>query len=424
MPGELPSSTDAAVIGGGVVGLACALELARRGLAVCVLERGQVGHGCSYGNAGWLTPSLAMPLAVPGQWRKVARWLLDPESPFYIRPRPDPALVTWLIRFVGASGSRRRFARNGAALVELCRHSVDSWERLAAEPDSPPFGFARDGLLAVHEDADALQATLRSAEWTATLGVPFESWSAEEVRDREPALRGDVVGGVFFPREARCEPYPAVGALAAAAERVGVTLVEGAEVTGAERDGNELRTLATTRGRLEAREIVLAAGAWSGLLGRQLGVRLPMLGAKGYSVVASRKEPHPTRSLYLAERKVAINPHADSLRVSGTLELVGLDLSINTRRVDAVVRGARGLLDFGETPAPAEAWSGLRPCLPDGMPVIGRSRGTRNLWLATGHQMTGLKTAPGSGRLLAELVCGQPPSFDPAPFRPDRYGGS
>jgi D-amino-acid dehydrogenase len=415
-----PGRADVAVIGGGVVGVACALELARRGAAVIVLERDRVGRGCSYGNAGWLTWSLALPLAAPGQMWKAARWLLDPESPFYIRPRPDPALAAWLVGFLAASRGDR-FERGAAALIELSRWSVDAWEELSKQaPES--FGFVRAGLLAIYETPGALAAARKAAELTARLGVPFEEWTADDVRGREPAVRGPQTGALFFPRDAHCEPYPAVRTLAAEARRAGVTFVEDAEVLDADRDSGTVRSLRTTRGRVSATEVVLAAGTWSGSLGRRLGVKLPVLGAKGYSLVIPRLDPHPSRSLYLAERKVAINPHADALRISGTLELVGEDLSVNPRRVEAIVRAARAMLALPEPLRETELWRGLRPCTPDGMPVIGRARGFRNLWLATGHQMTGLKTAPGTGRLLAELMSGEPPTFDPAPFRADRYG--
>lgn len=416
----LPRRTDVAVIGGGVVGLACGLELARRGVRVCVLERDRIGHGCSYGNAGWLTPSLALPLAAPGAVRLALRRLLDPDGPFYIRPRADPALARWLIGFLLAS-RRSRYERGAEALVELCRDSVDGWERLA-ETDDDEFGFARTGLVAVHESTASLEAALPAAAFTARLGIPFESWSAERLREREPALHGPAAGALFFPDDARCDPYGAVVALAREARRAGATLCEGAEVVDAERDGDRVRALRTTAGPLDVSDVVLAAGAWSGTLGRRLGVRLPMLGAKGYTIVVPPLDPHPGRAIYLTRDKVAINPHTDSLRISGTLELVGDDLSVTRRRVDAVLAAARRHLALPDEAASASIWAGLRPCLPDGMPAIGRSGRTRNLWLATGHQMTGLKTAPATGELLAQLMTGEPPRFDPVPFRPDRPG--
>jgi D-amino-acid dehydrogenase len=146
-----------------------------------------------------------------------------------------------------------------------------------------------------------------------------------------------------------------------------------------------------------------------------------VIGAKGYSLVLPPADPHPKRSIYLIERKVAVNPHRDALRIAGTLELVRNDFSINARRVDVIVRGARGMLNIGDAPAAREIWRGLRPCTPDGMPAIGRARGHGDVWLATGHQMAGLKCAPGTGLLLAQLMAGETPRFDPEPFRADRF---
>jgi len=410
---------DVAVVGGGVVGVACALELARRGAEVRVLERGRLGHGCSYGNAGWLTASLALPLAEPGRTLKALGWLFDRESPFYIRPRFDPALASWLLRFL-ANSRTAPFERGAQALIELCRWSVDFWERLAeVTPDS--FGFARSGLLSVYETEDALATARRRAKLTARFDVPYEVWSIEKVREHEPAIRGDIAGALFFPEDAHCDPYPAVLALVAEAKRLGVRFEEHAEVVDItpNRAGDYVRT---SRGVVHANQIVVAAGAWSGSFGRRLGLRLPMLGAKGYSLLAQRREPHPSRSIYLAERKIAISAHRDALRIAGTLELVGEDLSIDHRRVAAMIRGAGQMLELGEiSTADVDVWSGLRPCMPDGMPAIGRARGARNVWLATGHQMTGLKTAPGTGRLLAELISGETPSINPAPFRANRF---
>jgi D-amino-acid dehydrogenase len=419
MPEQMRQS-DVTVIGGGIVGLACALELARRGVKVCVLERDRVGYGCSKGNAGWLTPALALPLAVPGQWRKALKWLADPQSPFYIRPRADWRLLTWLVGFLAAS-RRSQFEQNAAALVSLSRLSLDAWEEIADTPGTEPFEFARDGLLAVFETQGALDAARVSAEMTADLGVPFEHWSAETVREREPAIRGVQIGGLFFPREGRCEPYLAVQTLAAAARLAGVEIVESAEVLTAEHTSSNVRSLRTTRGRFEAADYVLAAGTWSGSLGARLGVSVPMMGAKGYSLLVPPLEPQPRCSLYLAERKIAVNPHSSSLRIAGTLELVGEDLTVNSRRLEGIIQGARGMLQLNDPLGEVEIWRGLRPCLPDGMPAIGRTRRYRNLWLATGHHMTGLKTAPGTGRLLAELLCGLTPFIDPLPFRADRY---
>jgi D-amino-acid dehydrogenase len=410
---------DIVIIGGGVIGVACARELARRGAAVTVLERDRIGHGCSYGNAGWLTPSQAVPLANPAMLLKSFRWMLDPESPLYIQPRLDPAFLRWLIEFVMNSRTAK-FERGAAALVELCRVSVDLWEEFA-RTTTETFGFERHGLLSVYEKPGSFEAAHAGIELVKKSGVRAERWTADEVREREPAIIGKTVGGYFFPDDAHCEPYPAVRALAAQARADGATFIEGTEVFAISGNGSGPRVLKTTKGDITAERIVVATGPWSEQLGAMLGMRLPVIGAKGYSLVLPKAQPHPKRSIYLIERKVAVNPHADALRIAGTLELVRNDFSINQRRVDVIVRGAKGMLNIGDAPVAREVWRGLRPCTPDGMPVIGQARGRGDVWLATGHQMAGLKTATGTGLLLAQLMTKETPRFDPEPFRADRY---
>ncbi len=307
------------------------------------------------------------------------------------------------------------------ALVELCRVSVDMWEdfeRRAAES----FGFERHGLLAVYEKPESFDAAHTSNELVARAGVKVERWSADQVHEREPAIVGAQVGGYYFPDDAHCKPYEAVRALAAEARAAGVTFVEGAEVFKiSPASGNSRRTLSTTHGDFTAEKILLAAGSWSEDLGKMLDLRVPILGAKGYSMLLPKANPHPKSSIYLIERKVAVNPHKDALRISGTLELVKNDFSINQRRVNVILRGAKGMLNIGETPVVHDLWRGLRPCTPDGMPLIGKAKGRGDVWLATGHQMAGLKTAPATGVLLAQLMTGEKPSFNPEPFRADRF---
>lgn len=409
---------DIVIIGGGVIGVASAVELARRGARVTVVDRDRVGHGCSYGNAGWLTPSQAVPLANPSMLLKSFKWMLDPESPLYIQPRADPAFLRWLIEFLLASRTGK-FKRGAAALVELCRVSVDLWEEVAKRSPQP-FGFERHGLLAVYENTASLDAARPGVELVGRSGVRAERWTAEQVREQEPAIIGPQAGGYFYPDDAHCEPYGAVKALEAEARALGVRFLEDTEVYGVS-NGSGPRRLTTTRGQLPAERIVVATGAWSESLGQMLGLRLPVIGAKGYTVLLPPADPHPRRSIYLIERKIAVNPHRDALRIGGTLELVRNDFSINARRVDVIIRGAKGMLNIGEAPVTREIWRGLRPCTPDGMPAIGRARGRGDVWLATGHQMAGLKTATGTGLLLAQLMSGETPRFDPEPFRADRF---
>lgn len=415
---QVTSPADIAIIGAGVIGLACALELAKRGSRVIVIDRGEAGRGASFGNAGWLTPSLAFPLAQPGYAFKALKWMMDPESPFYIRPSLDPALLKWVSIFAFSS-RRSKFAVNAPALVGLCRWSTDAWEAIASEP-GPDFGFGRRGLLVVLETPHGVETARKAAAYVETLGIPHELWDADRVRSEEPIITGKQIGGILYTRDAHCVPNLAVARLRFQAEKLGVRIIEHSEVTGARIEGDKLLALRTANGEITAGQFVLAAGYWSADLGRELGLRLPMRAAKGYSLQFARGAVHPTRSISLGERKVTVTPHADRLRLAGTLEIVGDDSSINERRVNAIERGARGLLTLPAERAESKPWAGLRPCLADGMPAIGRSPRHSNLWLAVGHQMTGLKCAPGTARLLAELMAGEKTTFDPRPFSPAR----
>ncbi|MBX3352316.1 MAG: FAD-dependent oxidoreductase [Phycisphaeraceae bacterium] len=417
-PGPADRDSDVLIVGAGVVGLAAAIDLAGRGLSVTVVDRATTGSGASFGNAGWLTPSLASPLAQPGSTRKALKWMLDPESPFYIKPSLDPALLRWLLVFLRSS-SRERYERGVRAMVELCLWSVDAWEREASE-SGESFGFERAGLLMLLESEKSADGARAHAAFTEGSGVAWEWWDQARVRAEEPIIRGETVGGIFFPGDAHCEPHLAVRRLRARAESLGVRVVEHSEVTGFDTRGGSLEAARVGESRICAKEFVIASGAWAGRLGATLGLRIPMRAAKGYSVVLPKGAIHPRRSIYLADRKVAVTPHAQGLRLAGTLELVGLDASINRRRVDAIVRGAGAMLSVVDPIPELRPWAGLRPCLADGMPAIGRAPGFGNLWLAIGHQMTGLKCAPGTAQLLGDLMTGASPAFDPGLFDPAR----
>ena len=407
------------VVGAGAIGAACALDLARRGARVTIIDRGPVGHGCSYGNAGWLTPSLATPLPAPGVLTTSLRWLLDAESPLYIRPSLHPSWLRWMARFA-MSTTRAKFERGTRALTELSRFSLDAYAALDRQlPGS--FGFSPTGLLMVALSPASLAVARHEAAAVERRGIPAQLLDAEAVRAREPAIRGEVAGGVFFPGEAHCAPLAAVETMARAAIAARAVVETGVEVLGFRTAPSGIAALRTSRGEMAADLFVLATGSWSRSLGRSLGLNVPVLGGKGYAVVVRSLDPAPRLPIKVLDRRIAITPVAGGTRLAGTLELVDGDESITQRRVDAIVRGSRLVLDLPDPPDVVETWRGLRPCTPDGLPLIGFLPRHENLVLATGHQMCGLHTAPATGRLVADLVLGASPSFDPAPFRPGRF---
>ena len=412
------------VVGGGVIGVCAAYYLARAGASVMLVERGDIAAGSSYGNAGLIVPSHAIPLAAPGVLWRGLRWMADPESPFWIKPRLDPALLGWLWRF-RRHCTEAHVRRALPVLRDLSRASLALYEELAALPGLD-FGFRRDGVLMVFATRAGMEGGRHEAQQLEQAGIVAKVLDGAATRALEPALAHDVTGAVHFPDDAHVTPDRFVRGLARVAEGLGVRLRTHTEVLGFSLEGGRLRAVETTRGALLCDQVVLAAGSWSPGLGRALGLALPVQAAKGYSITYEAPAAGPRMPLLLGEARAAITPmRAEAgpiLRIGGTLELAGLDLSINRRRVDAVRRGFRRYLALPEEPPLVEIWRGLRPCTPDGLPLVGRPRARDNVVVATGHAMIGMSLGPVTGKLVAGLVTGERPAADLAPLDPDRFG--
>lgn len=406
-------TTDVVVVGGGAIGVCVASELARRGAAVTLLERGpRLASGCSAGNAGLICPSHAAPLATPAALRQGARWMLRRDSPFRVRPRLYSA--PWLARFVAACRADRAEAGT-RAIRELSLASLELHAGLAEQ--GLETGFERRGTLNVYETEAALELGTREA---GRAGLPVRLLSPEEARELEPALGDGIVGAIHYPREAHCDPAAFVDAVGAVAADEGATIRTGVEVrTLSRHDGRA--ALETSEGVLRPQTVVLAAGAWTAQLVRRAGVFLPLEGGKGYHVDLEPVDGDPCVPVFAQEARAIATPLPGRLRLSGTLELAGLDLRIDERRVEAMRRALARVLRGQAGRRVLDVWAGLRPCTPDGLPVIGYAPGLDGLVLATGHAMKGLALSPITGRLVAQLVTGETPDHDLAPFRPDRF---
>lgn len=412
-------NADVAIIGGGAVGLWCAYFLRQRGREVVVLDRGEIGAACSWGNAGYVSPSHVVPLAAPGVVTQGLRWLLDPESPFYVRPRLDLGLARWLWRFA-RSGTAAHVRRAGPIFADLGLRSIAHYTTLDASLD---LGFRPTGLLMAHRTEHGLNANLALADKARAVELEVDVLTPSAVQTLEPAV-ADGIGGIFFPQDAVVDPARMTDALHRYLEAEGVRFLPNTEVTGFEQHGERITSIWTAQGEVEADEVVLAAGSWSAEIGRTLGLQLPVQPAKGYSVTVAPEDPVPQIPILLTETKVAVTPLSEGrLRLAGTLELAGLDPTVNERRVRAILRAAPAYLRLDAVEAhPSEAWAGFRPCTPDGLPLIGRPARLDNLAVATGHAMLGITLAPATGDLVAAIVEGTPPPFDPSPFRVERFG--
>jgi len=410
--------SDVVIIGGGVIGLACALALIEQGRSVRVVDAGRVGGGSSHGNCGTITPSHAAPLAAPGSVAKALRWMLTPDAPFYLKPRFDPALWGWMLRFARHSTRShwRRAAEIRLQILQAARDALPEWvERYGLECEYDPAGV--DYVFRTEKDLQDFGDELALLD---DIGVAYERVDgAAYVRD-EPALRDGVVQVVRFPGDARLRPNLYVAGLARAVRERGGTIVEECEVTAIEAgDGGVVAS--GPDGQFRGRDLIVATGAWSGRLARRLRLRIPVQPGKGYSITYSRPSLVPRRPLVLHERSVCVSSWDSGYRLGSTMEFSGYDSTLNRRRLDALERGAAEYLHEPIGPVKEEEWYGWRPLSVDDLPLLGRAPGHRHLWLATGHGMLGVSMSTATGRLMSELVCGLDPHLDPAPFDPARF---
>ena len=401
------------------MGVCSAFALAERQRQVVVLDKDRIGSGCSYGNAGFIAPSHSIPLAAPGVPLKGLKWMLNPESPFYIKPRLDWALWTWLWKFCAAC-RKERAHKAVPVLRDLHRASVAEFDRLTGLPGMT-CGYTKRGLLMVYRTRSGYEEGLKEAGVLTEAGLRSQALDAREVLAIAPQVRDGVAGGLHFLEDAHLNPAEFVQGLARQAEQKGVIFAPGAEVIGVERAGARVSLVRTTQGEYRPDTVVLAAGAWSPDLAHDLKVRLPIQPAKGYSITVRKPASWPSLPLILSERHVGVTPMGPLLRFAGTLELAGLDFSITQRRVKAMRRAAAEYLEGVEDLEELEVWRGMRPCTPDGLPVIGRSRELENLILATGHAMIGISLGPITGVLVAQLACHEKTMLDLAPLAPERF---
>lgn len=407
---------DVVIVGGGAVGAGCALELARRGAQVTLLERGaELAWECSSGNAGLICPSHSLPIANPDALRFGLRSLGKADAPFALRARP--ALLPWLLRFALAAASPERAARAARFVRELSLESLALHAGLAAE--GLDTGFERRGILNVYATANGFAGARREAAAHAAEGLRVEVLERDALLAAEPALREAAAGGLLYPDEAHCDPKRFVLAVGEAARAAGAEIRTRVEVLGLRRTPGGL-VVETTRGTLQPDTLVLAAGVWTSRLARQLGLFVPIEGGKGYHVDVEAGAGDPALPVFLQEARVIATPLPGRLRFSGTLELTGVDASVSRTRVDAVERAARSALRTPERPR-VDVWRGLRPCTPDGLPVLGRLPEAPDVVLAAGHAMKGISLAPVTGRLVAEIVADGAPARDLSLLAPERF---
>ncbi len=414
---------DALIIGGGVIGTACAYYLAKAGRRVTLIDQSKFASGCSHGNCGYVCPSHVLPHAGPGAMWSTLKTLLHRNSPLKVRPGFLLKNLGWFLGFARRCNTRDMLhaAAGIQALLNASRTLYDDLladERIDCEWDT-------HGLLFVFQ---TLKAFEHYAETDHLLSDKFQlaalRMEKDELLKQEPALKPEAVsGGYLYQTDAQLRPDVLMREWRKVIERQGVTILEDCTFNGFVREGDKIVAAKTTRGELRAESFVVATGAWTPLLNEHLGCRVPIIPGKGYSVTMPRPARCPTYPLIFEEHRVAISPFRSGYRIGSTMEFAGYDATLNRSRLALLYDGAKAYLRDPLCEPVQEEWWGWRPMVYDGKPIIDRSPALGNVVIAAGHGMLGLSMATGTGKLVAELVCGEAPHVDAGHYTLTRFGG-
>ncbi len=414
------------IIGGGIIGLSSAYYLHQAGYSVTVIDQNRITDGCSFGNAGMIVPSHIIPLAQPGMIAKGMRWMLNPTSPFYVKPRLNLELMRWGWLFY-RHANVKHVERAIPALRDISLLSKKLYQELAASASGSgtlaPFGWQERGLLMLYKTAAAEHEMAEEADVANRAGIDAQVLSGSQVQDLEAEVRVDVRGAVYYPGDAHLNPGELIRGLVTYLQKNGVQFVEEQTVTGFGTKGSRIDSIQTNKGEYTVDEVVVAGGSWSPELAKQLGFSLSLQGGKGYSFMLNDLTSSVRVPAIMLEARATATPMGNGLRFAGTLEVAGTDQSVNMNRVRGIVGGINQYYPElpVELPKVETVWKGLRPCSPDGLPYIGRVRRFENLTLATGHGMMGLSLGPATGKLVAETIADKTSSMDLTPFQPERF---
>ena len=407
------------VLGGGVIGLCSAYYLKNSGFEVTILDKGDFSSGTSFGNAGMIVPSHFVPLAQPGMIAKGIKWMFDAESPFYVKPRFSRSLLDWGWKFYQHSSEKHV---KGAAqlLKELNLESKKLYVSLCDQLED--IKIDEKGLIMYCQTQRALDEEAALADQAMKLGLKAVVMDNQQLNDLDPNLTLDVKGGVYFPEDAFFSPKLFLEKLKSDLKAAGVKMVSHVDdlkfVV-----HEDLKSIDTNQGFFSADQFVISAGVWTGKLAQFLGLNIPIQPGKGYSFTIEHPVETPSICSILTEAKVAVTPMSEGLRFAGTMEIGALNFDVDQRRVYGIKKSickyfpSFTMKDFNE----AKIWTGLRPCSPDGLPYIGRTKKLPNVLLAAGHGMMGMSLGPITGKLIAEIADNQSPEIEISKLAVERF---
>ena len=412
-------SKKVVIIGGGIMGVCSAYFLNKEGHEVTIIDKSNFSSGASFVNAGYITPSHIISLAAPGIITKGLKWMFNPSSPFYVKPRLDKDFLQWAWAFKRSS-TKQKVAQSIPVIKDINILSRELYIAMKSSGDLD-FHYEHKGLLMAYKHDKAGEQEWEVGKKAIQLGLKVENLTAKEVEILEPKANLNIKGAVYFHSDAHMTPGGFMKNMLAYLKRQGVTILAEEEVKDIIISNNSIKKVITNKQEITADEFVMAAGSWSPLISKKLGIKMLLQPGKGYRINVAQ-ETNITIPTVLLEAKVAVTPMNGFTRFSGTMEIDKINHKINPIRVNAIANSAseyyHGLQISTEDKEAAEC--GLRPVTPDGLPYIGRTSQYNNLTFATGHAMMGWSLGPATGKLVSEIISDQKSSLDLNPFHVQR----
>lgn len=407
------------IIGGGIVGVSCAYFLHKAGHQVTIIDQSKMSDGASYVNAGYMSPSHLIPLAAPGVMKQGIKWMFNKKSPLYIKPRLNADFLKWSLAF-NKSCNQNHVHRSISVMREMAVMGRDLYHQIKKE-EGFSFHIEKKGLLMLCQTEKALHHEDELVQIASKEGLQAKTITAQEVQKMMPETALDIVGASYFECDHHSTPGEFMEEIKSYLLREGVVIRQEEKVLDITTAGSKITSVHTDKEVLTADEFVLAAGSWTSTLSRKLNINLLLQAGKGYRIQTKT----PTGITYpaiLAEAKVAITPMNGFTRFAGTMEIAGINHTINKTRVEAIAQGVNKYFpEVRITSQEKEAAAcGLRPVSADGMPYIGKSAKCDNLTIATGHAMMGWTLGPSTGKLVQEIIDNKTSSVVLDMLHPDR----
>nr|WP_319392740.1 FAD-dependent oxidoreductase [uncultured Desulfobacter sp.] len=413
------NQNDIIIIGGGIIGLACAHYLMAQGASVTIIEDRHVGSGASHGNCGLLFFSDVITLCAPGVVSKEIVRTLRGTSPLYIKPEPDMNRITFLLRFAlnCRKGHMNRAAKHKYTLLSYSKRLFSQ----LLDDGTLACDYEDKGVLTVYLSQKTFDGFYHANAFNEQFGLGYKKLSRAQTLDLEPALSPAVVGSWFSEHDRHVRPERLVSAWKNNLVSRGLNVREMCRATGFICEHGKIRGVHTNQGTFFSNAFVLAAGAFSTEIAKMLDLPLPVQPGKGYSITMARPEVCPSVPCMLHERNMVVTPWKSGYRLGGTMEFSGFSTSLNRPRLNKLIQGAGEYMRTPMGRPVVEEWAGVRPMTHDDMPVIGKMSKFNNLVVATGHGMLGVTFATGTGKLVSDMILGNRPDIDPAPFSPERF---